>query len=221
MDQLLRPILWFEDKLGITDGYLSIWSSLLQKANLSAVPVHRRSSYQAFGSRLRLLEQKGNRKLPGFNTDPRAQSTIRRWVCNQIRDVNPILCISTDPALGFLANPDWDQATVDNLRGGVYEVESRPWVCTLPISAWHRKKSAKDIAKLNDGFKDRESWEAARAESEDAEDGEDDIKAKEEWESEDNSSFWLEPVMVPEGKFVLTADVCKAGRIYHRIINTP
>lgn len=197
-------ILLFEDKLGITSGYESIWQSILLQARLVDVRILRRNSYSYFGNRVPLLSRKGNRKQPGFNPDPRVQNLITRWIENECEQVLPTICICMDPALMFLANPDWDQATGDNLRGGNYRIMGRPWVFTLPISAWHRKKSEKDIAKLNEGYVDKEEWEEDHG--------------GDSQDTEQAGAIWMEPVTVPEGRFVLRADIAKAGRVLRKEI---
>ena len=213
LKNMAKRILWFEDKLGVTDGYMPIWTGLMAASKLPngfsllSIDFIRASCYKSLNSLgLQFLVKQGNRIQPGFNPDESVQHRLTSWVMESIKRADPIMCISTDPALGFLANPDWSQATSDNLRGGVYEVANRPWLCTLPISAWHQKKSSKDIAKLNEGYTNKQDWEEDREEDE-----EDDSDAKE--------NFWMEPYTVPEGKFVLRADMMKAARITYRILH--
>lgn len=192
-------VILFEDKLGITTGYEGVWSGLLAVTGLLSTTIHRRSTYKAFGNKHQLLIKKGNRKSPGFNPDPEVQRDLRLWVSRELSNLEPAVCICMDPALFFLMNPDWDQATPDNMRGGVYRVENIPFICSLGISAWHNKKSDKDIARLNDGYTDEEEWEADQG--------------GEESDTANIGAIWLEPVSVPYGKFVLRHDLDKASRI--------
>lgn len=199
-----KSILLFEDKLGITTGYESIWNGLLGVTGLLPYPLHRRSTYKAYGSKFQLLVKKGNRKSPGFNPDLEVQRELRLWVTRELNNIKPMIVLCMDPALFFLMNPDWDQATPDNMRGGVYEINGIPFICMLSISAWHNKKSDKDIARLNDGYTDEEEWEEEHG--------------GDESDTENVGAIWLEPVSVPYGKFVLRKDLDKAYRILLREI---
>lgn len=194
-----RPILLFEDKLGITTGYEGIWNSLLLKVGLAGTDVYRRNIYQRLGDKVSLLTRSGNRKSPGFNPDPSVKRVVQAWVDSQIDAVQPDLIICMDPAILWLFNPEWDQATLDNLRGGVYYLGRIPVVITLGISAWHNKKREKDIARLNDGFTDQEDWEEEFG--------------GDETDSE-TTNVWIEPLSIPYGRFILTADLQKAKRVY-------
>lgn len=208
----MPKILLFEDKLGITAGYESIWRNLLVKAGLIGVDVIHRNAHTALGKRHQLLVRKGNRKAPGFNPDPRVINAVATWAGSQIALTKPDLCLCMDPALLFMANPDWDQATLDNLRGGVYKVDGIPFIIMLGIAAWHNKKREKDIAKLNDGYTDREEWEEEhRSESESGDESGD--EGDDEERHEEVGHVWLEPVSIPYGKFVLLKDLEKANRI--------
>lgn len=196
-----RPlsILLFEDKLGISAGYQSIWNGLLLKTGLTGVNIYRRNSHSVFKNQLMLLTRKGNRIAPGFNESPGTQNILRRWMMTQITATDPTICVCMDPALLFICNPDWNQATLDKLRGGVYRYADRPFVVMLGLSAWHNKKKEKDIARLNEGYTDEEEWEEAHGGDEQDTDG--------------IGSIWLEPVSVPFGKFVLTKDLEKVNRV--------
>lgn len=198
----MASILLFEDKLGISTGYESIWQSLLLQQGLLGVEVNRRNSFRSLGSKIQLLVKKGNRKSPGFNEDPQAQHQIRTWVQTQISLLNPVGIICMDPVILFMMNPDWDQATLDNLRGGVYRLRGVPTVISLPISAWHNVKKEKDIARMNEGFTEEEEW--------------DEEHGGDETDSELNQ-IWMEPVSVPYGKFVLKQDIGKLSRIIGRL----
>lgn len=198
----MLKILLFEDKLGITTGYESIWQSLLLQTGFTSVDVNRRNSFRSLGTKVRLLHSSGKRKAPGFNPDPAAQAIIRAWVLKQVEVLEPDAIIVMDPVILFMMNPDWDQATLDNLRGGVYRIQQRPAIVMLPISAWHTQKKETDLARLNSGFTEESEWEE--------EHGGDEIDA-------DLNDMWIEPVVVPYGKFVLKSDLIKTRRILERI----
>lgn len=200
-----KPIILFEDKLGISQGYEYIWDGLLAKVGLIGVPIYRRNSFRKFGNSFQLLTRKGNRKAPGFNPDIRIQRILVKWIQSELKEIQPGLCIVMDPAILFILNPDWNQATIDNLRGGVYYVDGVPFLVSFPISAWHNQKKEKDIARLNEGFTDEDEWEAEHGGDETDGDSE-------------NMQIWLEPMAVPYGKFVLQKDLEKAKRVYERAV---
>ncbi len=202
----MTNIILFEDKLGISDGYRDLWASLLLVHEFAGVNVIRRSAYRIFGKQLPLLIAKGNRKTPGFNPDGHVQNVLRSWVNQEIDFLKPIICLCMDPSILFLFNPDWNQSTIDTLRGGVYLHRKVPFVIMFPISAWHSKKKQKDIARLNDGYSDKEEWEAQQ-------------ELDESDKEEADMHVWLDPVSVPYGKFVLHSDLAKANRVYKKRIN--
>lgn len=201
-----RPILLFEDKLGISSGYESYWQMMLVKAGLSSTDVYRRSTFGSLGHRVQLLTTSGNRKAPGFNPDKKVQEVLTRWTKDQIELLKPRICLCMDPALLFLFNPDWDQATLDNLRGGHYKLHGVHTVVMFGMSAWYANKREKDIARLNDGFTDKAEWEEEHG--------------GDETDSDDLNNMWLEPLSIPYGRFTLQMDLNKASRILKRIEGT-
>lgn len=225
-------VLVFEDKSGISEGYLGIWQNLLYKAGLGKdnAVVERRSLYHSFNTH-DVLEWRKPRKQPGFNTRESNQRAIRLWLSDVISTHKPDLVICMDPALLFLCNPEWEQATIDKLRGGVYVLAGIPWVISMPVTAYYSKAKPKDIAKLNDGFLDKGEFEDFQREGVtiDAEsDSEDEIDPNEakmiyDRDSDDDRhiarlmSQWHEPIVVPYGRIVLSFDLSKAGRILRRI----
>lgn len=196
-----NSILFFSDKLGISQGYQNLWHSLLNSVGLMDYTFIERNSFRSLGNTVQLLTRIGNRKAPGFNPDPTAQQAIRSWALTQIQVINPLAIACWDPALLFLVNPNWEQATIDLLRGGVYRVLERPFLVMLPVSAWHTQKKQKDIIAMNDGYADQEEWEEAHGGV--------------ELDSELNN-MWIEPLVVPYGRFVLKADLLKLNRVIGR-----
>lgn len=120
-----------------------------------------------------------------------------------------------DPAILFLLNPDWKQCTLDTLRGGVYIHLGIPWVVCLPITAWHSKAKAKDIAKLNEGFLEKGDFEEFKAERESEEDDDEDDEVDEE---DDRAKMeWHDPIVIPYGRIVLRFDLQKMARLLGRL----
>lgn len=224
-------LLVFEDRLGFSDGYKGIWERLCNNAGMgsSLVRITSRSAYRIFSSR-EILEWKPPRKQPGFSSKPHVQNALRTWVKNVVGDYNPDGIICMDPALFFMCNPSWEQATVDRLRGGVYIIDDVPWLISFPISAYHSKAKPKDLAKLNDGFVEKGDFEEYKSSLDDGEESEDDDDDNDgpmtfERDSDDDKHVtrsmmqWHEPVIVPYGRIVLSFDLAKMGRILEKLRN--
>lgn len=218
-------LLVFTDAVGITEGYKPIWHRLLGVVGITEqnTQVITRTSYHHFSGKQH-LEWKKTRKQPGFNTDSIMQSKVTKWVRSVIDQHSPDLIVCFDPALLFLLNPDWNQATLDKLRGGLYIVMDIPWVVTLPLTAYHTKAKSSDIAKLNQGFVEKGDFNdfqkeldyASIGESEDDEEVEDQ-ETESDRRNEDSRMEWHEPIIIPFGKTVLRYDFQKVQRLLVRI----
>lgn len=218
-------LLVFMDAIGITEGYKPIWHRLLNTVGINEqnTQVTLRSSYHHFSGKQH-LEWKKTRKQPGFNTSEIMQRRVSSWVDSVIAQHEPDLIVCFDPALLFLLNPDWGQATLDKLRGGLYIEKGIPWVVTLPMTAYHTKAKSTDIAKLNQGFVEKSEFNDFQKEldystlnsSEDDEESEDQ-ETESDRRNEDSRMEWHEPIIIPFGKTVLRYDFQKVQRLLSRI----
>lgn len=159
-----------------------------------------------------LLQWKGNRKSPGFCEEPAKQLKVMSWFKDQLHIARANVALVMDPALFFMVNPDWDQATPEKLRGGVYNVlnhdrSSIIYFVTVPISNINRSVKQRDIAAINQGFDDREEFESVYGSDDDDDDDPD---------SEVNQMEWYDPITVPYGKFCFQSDMHKLGRILRK-----
>jgi len=185
------PILLLEDKLGITEGYRSHWESMCLAAGLNPRGFIHRSLYKdRRTSGKPLMIKKGNRKTPGFN--PEIMGLVSTVVGGWIQETNPELIVCMDLVALGLVEPSWDIATIDNCRGGVYDVKGIKFLVTMPISAINTKKSPKDIKAMNDGFEDKDEWEE---------------------EERNEEELFVEPYTIPYGRWVLGADLRKMNRL--------
>lgn len=214
-----QGILFFEDAIGITDGYKPLLMTMLNKARINET-THRINHYSVYRrmDKKILLHWSGNRKSPGFSPNPNVQRQVREFFESVIVRSDPDIVVCMDVAMFFLFNPNWDQATPDKLRGSVFEYEHSngiiyPVLCTLPLSAYHSKVSTKDIAKLNEGFTDKADFEEWRKseESDETEDSDSDAPDDEESQME-----WHEPLLVPMGNIQIMFDISKMARILQR-----
>ena len=202
-------LLVFTDAVGISDGYKKLWDNLLSQTGLDDKFVHvqTRSAYSFF-KKSDLLEWSKQRKQPGFNTDEAKQAKLVNWVIDVLNQHQPDMVMCMDPALLFLLNPIWSQATIDKLRGGLYLYRGLPWIVSLPITAFHNKMKQADIAKLNDGYTDKVDFEEYRS-SEDGDEPDD--------ESDEETMEWHEPIIVPMGRIILRFDLEKTARILRKL----
>lgn len=186
-----KPILYFEDPIGVTQGYRRLFGELSRGLAQEC------SLYRIFRKE-DLLVYKGNRKSPGYDPDPRRIHAVTDSVRTLVGRFHPEVLVVTDPSLLFLCvmdrDADWQWATIDNLRGGVYRAFDRPLIVTYPLTAWYSQVSEKDIAAVNYGFVDEEQLEDSMREE---------------------GSVFYDPIQtkVSVGRFCLQQDWMKIHRI--------
>lgn len=186
-------ILLLQDKLGITDGYKPIWERMVTGAGLWPSNFRLVSAWKSqLAGKYTLLTRKGNRKAPGPN--PEIKDVLERWLDTSIQLQKATMIVCMDPAFLGMVESSWDIATIDNMRGGVYDYKGKPFMVIPPISAINTQKKPKDIRAMNDG-----------AESED------------EFNAEDDEDFFVEPYTIPYGERILGADLRKVWRVYSRV----
>lgn len=209
-------ILIFQDKLGITEGYKAQWDQLITGAKLDNIPTHRFSIYNSELKEHQLLIRSGNRKAPGFN--PELLNEVGEWFENHLNKFKPRVVIMMDPALFGLIESEWNVATTDHLRGGVYPYRTAKGfettvVVMTPISAINRRMDPKDIALMNQGAYSKAEWDELQEFKENREDGDEEIPA--DAEQHENEDFFIAPYKIPYGRFVLRVDLNKVYRVYH------
>lgn len=220
-------LVYIADKVGISTGYQNIWASMLLAAKIDQSRVRTISIYRQMPEMV-WLRQYANRKAPTWN--PSMVEHYRRWLDTIILAWRPTLILSADPASLWLCNADASFATLDNLRGGVYDYNGTKVLLTLPITAWHQQMKEKDIAAANKGFTDKNEFEefySRSSSNDDDEESDEDSAEGTDGEAEvteaasdasgtdddHESQIFYTPLIVPYGKFVLNADMMKAGRI--------
>jgi hypothetical protein len=192
-------------------------------------------------SKSKLYIFKGNRKSAGFNEDPEMQIKLLKWMWQKSDSVKADVWIIMDPALLFVVNDKWEQATIDLLRGGVYTAKHKDGyeiqiLVMAPISSINRGMKPKDIAALNQGFDDKQEWEDWQNAREVGEGSDEDDESDDESVAEDDvlppdavrvvrddssannlGEHWYEPVVIPFGHFCFSADLNKLGRLLREI----
>lgn len=184
-------VLLLEDKLGITAGYMDVWENYVIKQGLQPNRFRRYSAWKSpIMSRHTLLIQKGNRKSPGFNPD--CQHALKNWFDDLLTQTLPEMIIVMDVALLGIFEPNWDNATMDNLRGGVYHYRGLVVLIMTPISAINKQRQLKDVRAMNDGSENEAEWDA---------------------EDHDPNELYIEPYTIRSGKWIFQRDLAKMVRL--------
>lgn len=124
-------ILYMTDKYGVSDGYNRAFNLMLSNSGIRRQQVILGSIYTLVSN---ALVKKGNRKTLGFN--PEKKDEIKAAFDQRILAVKPDLIVCSCPAvLGVLVDWNWNIATLDKCRGGVYYYDGIPVVVTYPITA--------------------------------------------------------------------------------------
>lgn len=212
----MHRIIVFQDKLGISDAYEKPWESMLFKAGLFGkdFSFYRAKSYRNFPQN-ELLVVHPPRKTPGFNDKPEFMARHYKWFCDQVKIHRATVALVMDPALLYLVNANWKQATCEILRGGIYEVpvhdnKTVMFFVTVPIHSINRSVKQRDIAALNDGYTDKEDWEQTFIEDRPDSTPQDD---EDDEDADELGAFWYAPLSIPYGQFCFQADMFKLGRI--------
>jgi hypothetical protein len=221
-----RDILYFEDPIGVTAGYRRIFDHLSKglAQNVSLYRVFRKEQ---------ILARKGNRVQPGYSFDPVVIHGVLSKYNELVERYKPRITVLTDPALLFLCmldpDADWDWATIDNLRGGIYVRGGHTIAVTYPLTAWNRDVRERDIAAANEGFSSKEEFDEASVEEGpeesddepgdvpegDGDDSDPDGPAPVEINSRGEATIFWQPIQtkVAVGKFCLESDWAKIHRV--------
>jgi hypothetical protein len=217
----MHEILYIEDKIGITNNYMSLWRAICFQHDVHPDSIKHINLYRDFPL-TKWLAPFRNRKAPTWH--PSSAGLIREKLESAVDKFKPKLVVSACPASLSVLGLEPEVATLDNLRGGVYfPFPARlelPMLITLPITAWHRSVKEKDLAAANRGFTDQEEFLESELHrisdvgdsDEETDINEEDTKAL----AEEAGAMWYEPLIVPYGRFVLHADLQKAARLVAR-----
>lgn len=130
-------ILYLTDKFGVTSGYEPAFDRMVTAAR---IPRNRIILANIHNLIDKPLVKYKTAKTPRFNPDRKDQ--ILKQVSMRVQAVKPVLIVCSDPvSLGIFANWDSRIATLDKMRGGVYEFNGIPVIITIPVTAIHRNIS--------------------------------------------------------------------------------
>lgn len=144
--QSKSKILYMTDKIGVSDGYNRAFNLMLAQSGIRRQQVILGSIY---GLVANALIKKGNRLAPGFN--PEKKEEITAAFNHRVDAIRPDLIVCSCPAiLGLLCDWDWNLATLDKCRGGVYTYRGIPVVVVYPITAIHRQVDERALKGIDD-----------------------------------------------------------------------
>lgn len=142
-------ILYITDQYKISQGYEPAFGRMLNRCGITRKQVVTADIY-------RLVEQplKKYRNEKTIRYNPEKLPAIEAAFRSRINVIKPTLIVVSCPAvLGVLAKGDIRIATIDKMRGGVYEYEGIPTIVVPPITAMHRNVDAR-IVRNEDGEAD-------------------------------------------------------------------
>lgn len=127
-------ILYLCDKFGVSQGYEPAFTKMVQKAGIPRKQIILASIHGLID---KPLVKYRNEKTLRFNDDRRAE--IEEAIAVRVKAVKPQIIVCSDPvSLGYFAKWDIRAATLDKMRGGVYDYYGIPVIITIPITAIHR-----------------------------------------------------------------------------------
>lgn len=128
-----KRILYITDQYKVSRGYEPAFTKLLHKCGIRRMQVILSDIYGIVDTP---LIRKGNEKTWRFN--PERRNEIKAALDARIQAVQPDLIVVSDPAvLGVLVDWDWNLATLDKCRGGVYSIGGVVAIVVYPITVIH------------------------------------------------------------------------------------
>lgn len=145
-------ILYMTDKFGVSQGYVPAFTRLVHKSGIPREAIAITSIYNVVD---KPLNKKGNESVWRF--DPEKLDAIRAAFALRVRAIRPTLIVVSDPAcLGVLNGGDRGSATLDKMRGGIYEFEGVTCIVVLPITAINQQIDTRIISN-DDGEEDKQT----------------------------------------------------------------
>jgi DNA polymerase I-like protein with 3'-5' exonuclease and polymerase domains len=142
-------ILYMTDKFRISPGYRPAFDRMIAKCGIKSSQVIPADIYNLVD---KPLTKTGNESTWKFN--PEKLDEIKAAFTQRVRALRPSLIVVSCPAvLGVLANGDRRAATLEKMRGGVYEFEGIKTIVVYPITAIHQRVDSR-IVTNEDGESD-------------------------------------------------------------------
>jgi len=144
-------ILLITDKFGVSQGYEPAFTKMLQRSGINRSAVVCSGIYNLISNP---VKKYGNETTWKFDVEKK--DAIQQAFDSRVNIVKPKLIVVADPAcVGIFAKWDLKIATLDKMRGGVYEYRGIPVIITYPITAIHQKLDTRLVTN-DDGEEDRQ-----------------------------------------------------------------
>lgn len=147
-------ILWYVDRFGMPGQFRAIWATMLKRAGLPPIDVRLLSLHRDLGGTL--LMRHGNRIAPTWI--PERGMEIRQHIRQQVTELAPKCIVLAAPEALAVTPALPEYATLQQLRGSVYDVAGVPAIVMLPMSAWVTKVSTTALQAANYGESDEAKW---------------------------------------------------------------
>lgn len=145
-------ILYMTDKFRVSPGYAPAFERLVNKAGIHRGQIITSDIYNLVD---KPLAKRANEVTWKFN--PEQYDAIERAFAQRVRATRPAVIVVSCPAvIGVLAKGDRRLATLEKMRGGVYEYDGIPTIVTYPITAIHQRIDTRIISN-DDGESDAQT----------------------------------------------------------------
>lgn len=137
------------DRFKISQGYEPAFKKMVNKCGIER---HHIVCADIYNLVEKPLYRKGQEKIWRFN--PEKLHDIKKAFDQRIRALRPdIIVVSCPAVIGVIANGDSRLATIEKMRGGVYEYEGCTVIITYPITAINQRVDSR-IVENDDGERD-------------------------------------------------------------------
>lgn len=144
-------ILYITDKFKVSQGYEPAFTKMLQRSGINRSAVVCTDIYNLVKDP---VKKYGNETTWKFDVEKK--DAIMQAFDSRVNIIKPKLIVVADPAcVGIFAKWDLKIATLDKMRGGVYEYRGIPVIITYPITAIHQKLDTRLVTN-DDGEEDRQ-----------------------------------------------------------------
>lgn len=146
----MSRILNITDKYKVSKGYEPAFTKLLNKSGIHRHQVVTADIYTLVEDPIR--KRRSNDTIWRFNPDK--LNEIKAAFAQRVKAINPSVIVVNCPAcLGIFSGGDLNMATLDKMRGGVYDYNGIPVIITYPITAIHQRIDSR-IVENEDGESD-------------------------------------------------------------------
>jgi len=139
MSELAAPprILYYMDKSGIASGYQLLFQKMHLKAGIQPREIIPMNVYSSGDD----VVKRKDAKSSTWVLNPEKADLVASMLRRDIARLNPSMLVTVCPAVAGVVSGGY---TLEQARGGVYDFEGIPVVCTYPINAIHRRKDDRD-----------------------------------------------------------------------------